>query len=57
MNPRPQISVPMIAQELMLSQDQIVPCLDALKELRLIKTEGLGFGCIKLTLLGSTVNR
>lgn len=55
-NPRPQIIVQQLANELSMGSDQLIPCLDALKEMRLIKAEGFG-KTVKLTLLGSTVNR
>lgn len=57
MNPRPVIQVPMLAQELVMGTNDLVNCLDELKQLRLIKQEGFGYANIKLTLLGSTVNR
>ncbi len=57
MNPRPKIMVQELVNELMITQDNLMPCLTALKDMRLINTEGFGFACIKLTLLGTTVNR
>lgn len=57
MNPRPKIMVQQLVDELMITQDNLMPCLTALKDMRLINAEGYDFTSIKLTLLGTTVNR
>lgn len=56
-NPRPQISVTGIADELMQVREQILPMLTELKDLRLITFDNIYVQSIKLTLLGFTVKR
>ncbi len=56
-NPRPQIPISVIASELRLLQDQILPAITELKKLRLINHDMHAPAYIKLTLLGFTVTR
>lgn len=56
-NPRPQIPVHNIAGELAIGSEQIRNSLEELKKLRLIQYDGKVATSIRLTLLGSTVNR
>jgi len=56
-NPRPQVTIELIAQELRSTRDQITSSLTELKYLRLIQYENYTAVHVKLTLLGYTVNR
>lgn len=58
-NPRPQIMINDLANELSLPREQVLPSLMELKQLRLISSDPItnATTSIKLTLLGHTVNR
>lgn len=56
-NPRPQIDVDMLAQELLESSEYISSLLVELKDLRLVQYDIATPKFVKLTLLGFTVNR
>ena len=57
MNPRPSINVNSLAQELNTSSDSLVPWLGRLKDLRLVNYNGNLPAFIRLTLLGTVVQR
>lgn len=56
-NPRPQIAVASLAQELSSGQEQIKPHLAELKRMHLISATDQAATNIRLTLLGNNVNR
>lgn len=57
-NPRPQITISAVAEELALRSEQILPCLTELKDMRLVQLDKpYNAAYVKLTLLGHTVNR
>lgn len=56
-NPRPQVLVQLVAQELSASRENIMPSLRELKEMRLIQLETVTSAHLRLTLLGHTVTR
>ncbi len=56
-NPRPQILVKGIADELLQMREQILPMLTELKDMRLITFDHTYVQSVKLTLLGTTVSR
>jgi len=56
-NPRPQVLVQLVAQELSASRENIMPSLKELKDMRLIQLDNITASHLKLTLLGHTVNR
>lgn len=56
-NPRPQIQVASLAQELSSRAEQITPHLAELKRMHLISATDQAITNIRLTLLGNTVNR
>lgn len=57
MNPRPLLQVETLSGQLQCSTERIMPFLQELKEMRLIKFEDLHAHSIKLTLLGNAVER
>lgn len=56
-NPRPQILIQLLAQELLITAEHLVLSLTELKRLRLIQYERDRFPHIRLTLLGYTVTQ
>jgi hypothetical protein len=57
-NPRPEIVIQRLAEEMQQVREQILPILVELKDLRLIKfNQPAAVVSIRLTLLGHTVNR
>lgn len=56
-NPRPFINITGIATEMMQVNEQILPMLTELKDLRLITFDKPNVQSVKLTLLGFTVSR
>lgn len=56
-NPRPPINIQAMAQEMQLRRDDILPHLQELKEMRLVQIDSNRYVQVKLTLLGTTVNR
>ena len=56
-NPRPQILINLLANELSVLREQVLPFLTELKDMRLIQFEGYASVYVKLTLLGYTVKR
>jgi len=57
LQPRPAITALQIASELSLTGDRLVPSLTLLKELRLVSFCDARGASVKLTLLGSVINR
>ena len=56
-NPRPQIEVDVLAQEMLESSEHIAGLLVELKDLRLVQYDMATPRFVKLTLLGFTVTR
>lgn len=56
-HPRPSIAVLQISKELFLTSDSLSTQLTELKRLRLVTYCGNGTSSVRLTLLGSVVNR
>ncbi|MBX2904444.1 MAG: hypothetical protein KF744_00295 [Taibaiella sp.] len=57
MQPRPTVTIGQLANELQVSSDSLLPSLTQLKQLRLVSFNDSGASNIRLTLLGSVVNR
>ena len=57
MNPRPLLEVATVSGTLQCSTERIMPLLQELREMRLIKFDDLHAHAIKLTLLGNAVER
>lgn len=57
MHPRPAVPIVQLAHELSVSAASLVLPLTQLKQLRLVNIHGSADACVKLTLLGSVVNR
>ena len=56
-NPRPLVNTGDLARELSITRDSLMPCLAQLKYLRLVNFNDAQGMVIRLTLLGSVVNR
>lgn len=56
-NPRPQVAVTGIATELKQVNEQLLPMLTELKDMRLITFDKPNVQAVRLTLLGFTVSR
>ena len=57
MQPRPAVAINQIARELSVTTDSLLPTLDQLKNLRLVNFSDGQATSIKLTLLGTVVQR
>lgn len=57
MQPRPMVMIGQVASELAVSSDSLLPSLAHLKQLRLVSYGDSRASTIRLTLLGSVVNR
>jgi hypothetical protein len=57
MRPRPDLNTKEVAQELLVSYDHLIQILTILKDLRLVSFTDTRASYVRLTLLGSVVNR
>jgi predicted transcriptional regulator len=56
-HPRPPVNTRELANELLVSPESLMPSLNQLKKLRLLNFSDAHASSIRLTLLGSVVNR